>query len=163
MSGRRLLWTLLAALALALPAVAGAGPLSPAHAPKAASAVVKAHGCHYECRFSQELGWHNHSNAECRVERCRGDDPAPRGGYGDRGGGHTCHYDCQFSPSLGWHNHSNAECRVERCAAPGGRPSFGGRGGHGGGDPCHYDCQFTPELGWHNHSNAECRVERCRR
>lgn len=28
--------------------------------------------CHYECRYEPAYGWHNHSNSECRPERCRG-------------------------------------------------------------------------------------------
>lgn len=30
------------------------------------------HPCHFDCRFSPEFGWHNHSNAQCRPEPCRG-------------------------------------------------------------------------------------------
>jgi hypothetical protein len=28
--------------------------------------------CHYDCQWSPEHGWHNHSNRECRPEPCRG-------------------------------------------------------------------------------------------
>ena len=82
------------------------------------NAVVKVHeGCHYDCRFSRRLGWHNHSNAECRPEACRDRGRRPDYESGERfyRGGHPCHYDCRFSPEFGWHNHSNAACRPEPC------------------------------------------------
>lgn len=76
----------LSAAALALGATlaissASAAPLGQfSGAQPANSAIERVHGCHYDCRWSPGLGWHNHSNAECRPEPCRG------GGYG--GGGY---------------------------------------------------------------------------
>lgn len=68
-----------AALAISSASAAPLGQLGGAE--PANSALVRVHGCHYECRWSPGLGWHNHSNAECRPEPCRG------GGYG--GGGYN--------------------------------------------------------------------------
>lgn len=96
---------------------AAALPLSVAG--DARSPIVKVHGCHHECRFSERLGWHNHSNAECRPEPCRQSRGGPSYDSGPRldrrGGGHECHRDCRYDDRNGWHNHSNAECRPEPC------------------------------------------------
>lgn len=78
-------------------------------------AVILIHeGCHYGCRYSPRLGWHNHSNTECRPEPCREQRHRGERPYG-RGHDDSCHYDCRYSRELGWHNHSNLQCRPEPC------------------------------------------------
>lgn len=128
-----------AAGALAVAMIAGVAVASPMSMKQGvdasqSSGVTKVHqGCHFDCRYSERFGWHNHSNAQCRPEPCgprRGGgyegprlqpryDDGPRGGGGYRGDGHDrdnrCHYDCRFSQRDGWHNHSNANCRPEPC------------------------------------------------
>lgn len=83
--------------------------------PPGSSNLVTVHdGCHYDCEFSPRLGWHNHSNANCRPEQCRTQQRDDEDGEMS-GRRHSCHYDCRYNPQYGWHNHSNSECRVERC------------------------------------------------
>jgi hypothetical protein len=111
---------------------ASAVPRAPSpQADEAQSLIVPVHGCHYDNRYSPGLGWHNHSNAECRPEPARRGPPpgyyappvyqqAPPPRRRGHDADNPCHFDCRFSPQHGWHNHSNAQCRPEPCRRGGG-------------------------------------------
>lgn len=123
----KLVAALVAAMTAAGSASAGPGLVGSVEAPSGLSVLV--HGRHFDCRWSPEFGWHNHSNAQARPEPCRADqiprDGPGRGGFGrgpDFGGrerrhdwDNACHFDCRWSREHGWHNHSNAQCRPEPC------------------------------------------------
>lgn len=119
-----------AMIAAAVAGQAGAVPLPSASGPATLSdsLVTRVHGGHFDCRWSPQFGWHNHTNAQFRPEPCRsgggdGYGPPPRREFEryappprrEFGGGHPCHFDCRYSREFGWHNHSNAQCRPEPC------------------------------------------------